>query len=82
MILAILLLSVNSSAYAQLSESECYALQKETYDHAESEKPDPKQQLDLSMKLTEECGYLMSGEALKQRREYNYLLYKSLYIDK
>jgi len=81
-LLIFLLSSLSCAAHAQLPESECYELQTEAYKHAEKDNPDPKQQLELSMKLTEECGYLMSDEALKQRREYNYLLYKSLNIDK
>lgn len=62
-----------------MSESECYELQTEAYKNADSDETvDAKKQLDLSIKLTEECGYLMSDEVLKQRREYNYLMYKAL----
>ena len=77
-LLAFLFSSIPHFAHAQLPESECYKLQSEAYKNAEDEKSNPKRQLDLSMKLTEECGYLMSEEVLKQRRAYNYELYKAL----
>lgn len=69
-------------AHAELPESECYELQTEAYKNADKDNTDAKRQLELSTKLTEECGYLMSDEALKQRREYNYMLYKALNNEK
>lgn len=69
-------------AFANMPETECYELQSEVYKFADSGESkntkDIKISYDLSTKLTKECGYLMSQEALKQRREYNYILYKML----
>ena len=80
-ILLALIPVISYTAQANMPESDCYDLQAKAYKHADSENPDPKRQLELSMQLTEECGYLMNEATLKQRRSYNYKLYKSLYID-
>lgn len=69
-------------ARAELPEAECYELQTEAYKNADKDNTDAKRQLELSTKLTDECGYLMSDEALKQRREYNYMLYEALNNEK
>ncbi len=77
-LLLVFLLTYSYSSFAQMPEAECYKLQTETYNHADDRPVNKKNHLDLSIKLTEECGYLMTEEVLKQRREYNYLLYKLL----
>jgi hypothetical protein len=78
-LLVVALLAASFTARAQMSEAECYKLQTEAYKHADSEKKvDKKHHLEISIKLTEECGYLMTNEVLKQRREYNYLLHQQL----
>ncbi len=60
-------------------EAECYKLQTEAYKYADSEGTvDKEYHLELSIKLTEECGYLMTDEVLKQRRAYNCMLHKQL----
>ena len=77
MVVALLANSYNASA--QMPEAECYKLQTEAYKNADTEDVvDKKHHLELSIKLTEECGYLMSDDVLKQRRAYNYSLYQQL----
>ena len=78
-LLVVVLLATSFTASARMTEAECYKLQTEVYKHADSEGTiDKDQHLELSIKLTEECGYLMPDEVLKQRRAYNYLLYQQL----
>ncbi len=78
-LLVVALLATPFTASAQMPEAECYKLQTEAYKHADSEDTVDKQNhLEMSIKLTEECGYLMTEEVLKQRRAYNYLLHKQL----
>lgn len=73
------LLANSYNAFAKMPEAECYQLQKEIYRHVNTKDTvDKKRHLDLSIKLTEECGYLMSVEDLKKRRAYNYSLYQQL----
>ncbi len=78
-LLVVTLLATSFTAAAQMAEAECYKLQTEAYKHADSDDTVGKQRhLELSIKLTEECGYLMTSEVLKQRRSYNYLLHQQL----
>lgn len=79
LLLVVVLLALSFTASAQMAEAECYKLQTEAYKHADSESTiDKEHHLELSIKLTEECGYLMTDEVLKQRRAYNYLLHQQL----
>ena len=78
-LLVVTLQATSFTASAQMAEAECYRLQTEAYKHADSKKAiDKDHHLELSIKLTEECGYLMTDEVLKQRRAYNYLLHQQL----
>jgi hypothetical protein len=81
-ILLIIFLISPLLAFANMPETECYELQSEVYKFADSgdtkNTKDIKKLYDLSTKLTEECGYLMAQDALKKRRNYNYILYKKL----
>lgn len=78
----IVALTSSLSAYAKMPENECYKLQTEVYTFAEdadsSDIENVKELFELSVKLTEECGYLMGDDVLKQRRDYNYNLYKKI----
>ncbi len=73
---------ITSTVFAETPEAECHKLLSEVYRYAETanseNKKDIKKMYELSTKLTEECGHLMDEKVLKQRREYNYILYKKL----
>ena len=82
-LLVVVLLATSFTVSAKMSEAECYNLQTEIHKHADkyadSEDTTGKgRHIELSIKLTEECGYLMTDEVLKKRREYNYLLHQQL----